>query len=51
MAWAHGLAGFQLFELSGVPETIEIIEIGGVGGSTPEPLDFNYFNLIQMVSP
>ena len=41
MARAHGPAGFQLFQLSGLPETIEIIEIGGVGGPTPEPTDFN----------
>ena len=44
MAWAHGPAGFQLFQLSGAPQTIEIIEtieIGRLDGLTPEPHDFN----------
>ena len=44
MAWAHRPPGFQLLQLSGAPQTIEIveiIEIGGVGGLTPEPHDFN----------
>ena len=47
MAGAHGPPGFQLlllFRLWGAPQTIEkieIIEICGVGGPTPEPQDLN----------
>ena len=44
MGWAHGPAGFQLiqlFQLSGAPQTIEIIELIEVSGRTPEPHDFN----------